>query len=126
MSRFTISRRRLLGAVATTTVASAVLARGTSVFGNEGNRLALLDGMISGDDLTQARATLAPLQPTTLEPDLLWQWRRDLAQQLARGVQAIAITRWDKAILLSGLAREAALPVRQRRIGRSLFQTEIG
>jgi hypothetical protein len=126
MSRFRISRRKLLGAVATTAVASVVLARDTSVFTRDENRLALLDGMLSGDDLARARITLAPLQPRTLQPDLLWQWRRELAQELATGVRAIAITRWDKAILLNGLAREAALPVRQRRIGHSLFQTEIG
>jgi hypothetical protein len=126
MSRFRISRRKLLGAVATTAVASVVLARDTSVFTRDENRLALLDGMLSDDDLARARITLAPLQPRTLQPDLLWQWRRELAQELATGVRAIAITRWDKAILLNGLAREAALPVRQRRIGHSLFQTEIG
>jgi hypothetical protein len=64
--------------------------------------------------------------PRILEPDLVWQWRRGLAQQLSSGVRAVAITRWDKALLLSDLAREAALPVRRERIGHSLFQTEIG
>ena len=130
MSRFRISRRQLLGAAATTAVAGIVLARETSVFETAaGYQLALLDGMLSGDDLMRARTTLetlASLQPRILEPDLLWQWRRDLAQELAGGVRAVAITRWDKAIILNGLAREASLAPRQRRIGRSLFQTEIG
>lgn len=134
MNRFSISRRQLLGAVATTAVVSLVRASENSVRGNGGTanrgdetRVALLDSMLSGEDLAQARAALAPLQPRALEPDLIWQWRRGLAQELSKnGVRAIAITRWDKAILLSGLAREAALPVRYQRIGRSLFQTEIG
>jgi hypothetical protein len=170
MSRFRISRRQLLGAAATTAVAGLVLARETNLLGNARDptdasdptgaadasdtpgandrtapTAAWLDGMLSGDDLAQARATLAgvqaaglasvqaaadatapPSQPRMLEHDLLWQWRRDLAQELRQGVRAVAITRWDKAILLNGLAREAALPVRQSRIGRSLFQTEIG
>ena len=129
MNRFRISRRQLLGAAATTAVAGIVLARETSVFETAGYQLALLDGMLSGDDLMRARTTLetlASLQPRILEPDLLWQWRRDLAQELAKGVRAVAITRWDKAIILNGLAREASLAPRQRRIGRSLFQTEIG
>ena len=157
MSRFRISRRQLLGAAATTAVAGLVLARETRVPGNvrstpEANDRAVpvepvrderhsveawLDGMLSGDDLVRARATLSsvqaagdlsvpPLQPRVLEHDLLWQWRRDLAQELRQGVRAVAITRWDKAILLKGLAREEALPVRQSRIGHSLFQTEIG
>ena len=143
MSRFKMSRRELLGAAAATTVAGFALARETRVAdqaatgpaaadqtssagGPAASLLALLDGMLSGDDLARARATLAPFQPTLLEPDLLWQWRRELAQELGKGVRAIAITRWDKAFVLRGLAREAALPVRQERIGRSLFQTEIG
>jgi hypothetical protein len=157
MSRFRISRRELLGTAATTAFAGLVLARETSVHrdgsvrrdsdagagastgaGNgpvaargAASALALMDGMLSGDDLAQARATLAPLAPAPLapkilEPDLLWQWRRELAQELAKGIRAVAITRWDKAILLKGLAREASLPVCQRRIARSLFQTEIG
>ncbi len=158
MSRFTMSRRELLGAAAATTVAGLALARETSPLGERpaampvagraasepaaigASPLAWLDGMLSGDDLAHARATLAPLQPTLLEPDLLWQWRRDLARTLGIGgpavgseqhrelqrARAIAITRWDKAFVLRGLAREAALPVRQQRIARSLFQTEIG
>jgi len=158
MSRFRISRRQLLGAAATTAVAGLVIARETNPLSNSGapsparntpgpagdrpeaggiRPVAWLDGMLSGDDLASAHATLSqwqatrnrtvpPPQPRVLEHDLLWQWRRDLAQELRQGAHAIAITRWDKAILLNGLAREAALPVRQSRIGRSLFQTEIG
>jgi len=191
MNRFRISRRQLLGAAATTAVASVVLAREASTLSNASDSAgandragsvdpasaerhqtaAWLDGMLSGDDLERARATFThatlahaarssaqgaqvapatqaahaahaaqvaqvaqvagnitapPFQPTILEHDLLWQWRRNLAQELRQGVRAVAITRWDKAILLNGLAREAALPVRQSRISRSLFQTEIG
>lgn len=131
-----MSRRQLLGAAASTAVAGLVLARDAQVLGDAGasvgvaNRAgpaaAWLDGMITGEELTRARATLAPLQPRVLELDVLWQWRRELAQELKNGVRAVAITRWDKAILLSGLAREASLPVRQQRIERSLFRTEIG
>ena len=124
MSPFRINRRQLLGAAAT--IAGLALARESSVSRDARSMLALLDGMISGDDLARALATLAPLQPRILEPDLLWQWRRGLAHELGNGVRAVAITRWDKAIVLSGLAREAALPSRQQRIGRSLFRTEIG
>jgi hypothetical protein len=137
MSRFKLSRRQLFGAAASTAVAGLVLARDTPVLGNVGTSAgpndrttapaaAWLDSMISGEELTQARAALAPLQPKVLELDILWQWRRELAQEVGKGARAVAITRWDKAILLNGLAREAALPVRQQRIGHSLFRTEIG
>jgi hypothetical protein len=150
MSRFKISRRQLLGA--TSAVAGLVLARDAQVLGGGPGAPALgatdlavgaaspapgadvaakpaaawLDGMLTGDDLTQARATLAPLQPKVLEHDVLWQWRRELAQELRAGVRSVAITRWDKAFVLKGLAREEKLPVRQTRIGHSLFRTEIG
>jgi hypothetical protein len=137
MSRFRISRRQLLGAAATTAVAGLVLARETRVPVAAGAEpppsdraqpaaAAWLDPMLSADERAQACAALAPLQPSVLELDIVWQWRRELAQQLGKGLRAVAITRWDKAILLNDLAREAALPVRQRRIGHSLFQTEIG
>jgi hypothetical protein len=105
---------------------------------------AWLDGLLTGEDLALANAALtqlsssmslssgasrsrtALLQPKVLEPDLVWQWRRGLAEELASGIRAVAITRWDKALLLNDLAREASLPVRYERIGHSLFQTEIG
>ena len=131
-----MSRRQLLTTAATTAVAGLVLARDTQVFGDvaapagaanrTGPAAAWLDGMITGDELTRARAALAPLQPKVLELDVLWQWRRELAQELKNGARAVAITRWDKAILLNGLAREASLPVLQQRIEHSLFRTEIG
>jgi hypothetical protein len=199
MSKFRITRRRLLGVAATTAVTGLVLAREAHVLGNAGAAVggarsdgaegsaeasdaigrtrpieAWLDGMLSGEDLALANAALASLSsgaprprsssvpsgvplpisepassgaplsrsaplaprapvslplsqpPRILEPDLVWQWRRGLAQELANGVRAVAITRWDKALLLSDLAREASLPVRRERIGHSLFQTEIG
>jgi hypothetical protein len=69
---------------------------------------------------------LSPLEPTLLGPDLLWEWRDGLGRQLTEGVTAVAITRWDKAMVLSGLARESRLPIRQERIGHSVFRTEIG
>jgi hypothetical protein len=156
MSRFRMSRRQLLGAAATTAVAGLALARETPIFGEVGTLpgsfddgdgalntntqttplAAWVDGSLLGDDLalaqrtlaqtTLARSALTGLQPKVLELDLLWQWRRELVQELQRGVRAVAMTRWDKAFVLKGLAREAALPVRQARIGHSLFQTEIG
>lgn len=136
MSRFKINRRQLLGAAASTAVAGLVLARETPVLGDtetaarmnqrKAPATAWLDGMLAGAELAQARAALTPLQPRVFEIDVLWQWRRELAEELSNGVRAVAITRWDKAILLKGLAREAALPVRQERIAHSLFRTQIG
>jgi hypothetical protein len=124
MTSFRISRRQVLGAAAT--LASVVLARDTTSFVITDTQLAWVDGLLSDDDLASARQTLAPLQSRILGPDLVWEWRRELGQKFTQGVAAVAITRWDKAMLLSELAREAALPVRQHRIGKSMFRTEIG
>ena len=138
MNSHTLSRRKLLAATGTTALATLALGgRATAALIQESpherlqessqeNPMALLDGMLSEEELAAARRILAPLQPRLLQPDLVWQWRRELGQQIARGVRAVAITRWDKAVVLRGLAREAALPLRQDRIGKSLFRTEIG
>jgi hypothetical protein len=133
MSRFKLSRRELLAAAATTAFASTALARESSSAAvtkaapaAPRPRLALIDSFLADAELASARAMLAPLQPRVLESDLVWEWRRELGPQFAKGLAAVAITRWDKALLLSELAREAALPVRQRQVGRSMFQTEIG
>jgi hypothetical protein len=88
--------------------------------------IALLDSSLADDELASARKMFSPLEATVLGSDLVWEWRSGLGRQLGEGITAVAITRWDKAIVLSGLAREARLPVRQERIGHSVFRTEIG
>lgn len=117
--------RRTVVAVAGATAVASLTARGRfSLPGQQA--LALLDGSLSGRELAQACSVLAPLQARVLQSDLVWEWRGDLHRELAAGTPAIAVTRWDKALLLSGLAREAGLRTRQARIAPSLFRTEIG
>lgn len=113
-----ISRR---GVIAGGTVAGAasllplpLLAQGTA-------RLLLVDGSLAAADRVQV-----PAGGVHLEPELVAQWRRVLRQRFLDGERGIALVRWDKALLLSGLAREDRLVVRQRRLGRSLFAVEIG
>jgi hypothetical protein len=107
-----------------TAVASLMLRGRFSLPGRQA--LALLDGSLSGRELAHARSALAPLRARVLKSDLVWEWRGGLHRELAAGTPAIAITRWDKALLLSGLSREAGLRTRQARIAPGLFRTEIG
>jgi hypothetical protein len=109
-----VSRR---GAIATGAASVALLALPA------GAALALIDLELGEEDLRAARAGSA--RPLALERDLVAQWRRGLRDRLGRG-PAIAYLRWDKAMILAGLAREERLRVRQTRIGRSLFKLELG
>ena len=88
--------------------------------------LAFLDCLLSAQELRVGQRELAPLTAEVLQLDLVWQWRTQLHTRMAQGAQLIAITRWDKALLLRELAREARVPLRQQRIARSLFRTELG
>jgi hypothetical protein len=117
-----ISRRAMLGAIG---VAGAIV--GAVAAGRHGRRpLALVDADFSADDLRAARAMLPGLRARKLQGDLVWQWRRDLARRLADGRKAVAIVRWDKALMLAGLAREAGMKVRQEQVARSMFRIELG
>jgi hypothetical protein len=119
-----ISRRALFGAVgAAGVIAGAIMA------GRQGlarRPLALVDKDLTPQELAAVRALLPGLHPRRLESDLVWQWRRGLGKRLEGGRTAIAIVRWDKALVLAGLAREAGLKVRQEQVGRSMFRVELG
>jgi hypothetical protein len=117
-----ISRRALLGAIG---VAGAIV--GAVAAGKNGRRpLALVDADFAPEDLRAARAMMPGLRARKLEGDLVWQWRRGLGRRLVEGRKAVAIVRWDKALVLAGLAREAGLKVRQEQVARSMFRVELG
>ena len=87
--------------------------------------LVFLDGLLSAHERALATRELSGHQPDVLKLDLIWEWRDDLHSRIAQGTNLIAITRWDKALLLNDLAREAGFPLNQRRIADSLFRTDI-
>ena len=126
MTTPTVDRRQLLAGAGTAAVAALASHSGVAAGLLQPSPLALLDGALGEADRVVARRMLAPLEPRLLQHDLVWEWRGELARELARGRRLIAITRWDKAMLLSGLARESGLAARQHRIGRSAFRTQIG
>ncbi|HEY4210755.1 MAG TPA: hypothetical protein VGM84_04710 [Steroidobacteraceae bacterium] len=137
MTEPTITRRQLLlttGTVALVGLAStepststaASIESATATAGLTGKPpLTFLDGLLSAEELAIGRHELGAHPPSVLQLDLIWEWRRGLHSLIAQGADLIAVTRWDKALLLTELAREAAFQTRQRRIANSLFRTDI-
>jgi hypothetical protein len=85
--------------------------------------LTLLDPTLDERDL-RAAGVVSPAD--TIEPDLVRQWRDSLSRRIALAGSATAYVRWDKALLLTGLARESRMPARQRRLTRAVFEVRIG
>jgi hypothetical protein len=123
MTDFPISRRAMLGAIGAAGAALS-LQQTARLRGERG--LVLIDADLAHADRRVARSMAKGRRVETLKGDLVWQWRRGLDRRLADGGQAMAILRWDKAILLSGLLREAGLAARQARIGQAVFRIDIG
>lgn len=121
-----ISRRALLGAAGVAGIVAGAVAVGVQAGLGSRRPMALLDSDFDTDSLAAARALVPGMRTRMLEPDLVWQWRRDLGDQVAKAGAAVAIVRWDKAFVLAGLAREAGLPVRQEQVARSMFRIHIG
>jgi hypothetical protein len=125
MSNSTFTRREVVAAAGTAAALATVPGRASVMF-SAPDPLLLLDGTLSAADLATASNVFSRLKPRILRTDLVWEWREDLGAMFAQGGRAIAITRWDKALLLNGLARETRLAVRQTRIGPNGFRTDIG
>jgi len=123
MTDFPISRRAMLGAIGAAG-AALTLAKVGKVRNQDG--FALVDADLSQQDRRLARSMAKGRRVEMLKGDLVWQWRRGLDRRLASAGRTIAIVRWDKALVLAGLAREAGLAARQLRIGRALFRVDIG
>lgn len=122
-----VSRRDVVaGAAVTAALASMPRVVRSATLPVRPGPLLLLDGSLAGTDLARARSLFAEIEPRILQADLVWEWRRDLGEILSRGMRAVVVTRWDKALLLSGLARESGLVCRQSRLGPGAFRTDIG
>ncbi|NWG52608.1 MAG: hypothetical protein HXY28_02710 [Hydrogenophilaceae bacterium] len=60
-----------------------------------------------------------------LEADLVRQWRRQLGADVVACAAAVAFVRWDKALILQGLAREARMSVQIVRVSRGAFRVTM-
>lgn len=126
MTSGNLNRREVLAWGAMGAVAAAIgIGRGAAAPLPLATPLALLDGTLSAAELAQARALLGSHEPRTLDGDLVWLWRTELRAVIAAGAPLLAITRWDKAVLFAGLAREAAFTAHQSRIAPAMFRTSI-
>ncbi len=118
MTEIALTRRQLLLTTGTIALAGFAPLAGAPP-------LTFLDGMLSAQERAIATRELPGYRPDVLKLDLIWEWRDDLHSRIAQGANLIAITRWDKALLLKDLAREAGFQIGQRRIANSLFRTDI-
>ncbi len=117
----TIDRRKLLRA-AGAIVAAASLQR--SLLAQTNRMLTLVDLSLEEHDARVARALRHP-EAKTIQLDLVRQWRDGLGSEIGLCAGALAYVRWDKALLLEGLARESGMISRQRRLDRSVFEVRI-
>jgi hypothetical protein len=106
-----IGRRSLLQ---TAGAMVAVASVHSPLFAESGRLLTLVDPSL------RQRAGAMPIQP-----DLVRQWRDGLRSDIALARGAVAYVRWDKALLLAGLARECGMTARHRRLDRSCFEVRI-
>jgi hypothetical protein len=88
--------------------------------------MTLIDPTLAAHDLYAAGVAPNGRSACTIQPDFIRQWRDGLGRQIALAGHATAYVRWDKALLLTGLARESRLAARQRRLNRTLFEVSIG
>ena len=117
-----IDRRTLLR-VSGALVAAASLQR--PVLAASRRMLTLIDPGLEQHDLVRAHALLGA-GAKRIERDLVRQWRDGLRNEISSAEGGLAYVRWDKALLLEGLARESGMTTRRRRLDRSCFEVRIG
>jgi hypothetical protein len=117
-----ITRRATLQALAAATVAARAGATTRS-----GADMLLVDATLTPGELrVPLRRALLVTTRQSIEADLVVQWRKSLQRQIenhAGGV--IALVRWDKALVLTGLAREHRWRTRSQRVSPSVFRIEL-
>jgi hypothetical protein len=86
----------------------------------------MVDASFRHGELAPHCAAESLAQAQKLEADVVRQWRASLFAELQRRAGTVtALVRWDKALILSGLAREERLRVRSVRLSQSVFRIEI-
>ena len=116
-----LERRRVLQTTAAVLAATSLvqLARKTGML-----TLTLVDASLTERELRVAGA-LAARKIQEIQPDLVRQWRDGLGAQIAGAETVMAYVRWDKALLLIGLAREARIAYRTEQLDRSVFAVSL-
>ena len=111
-----LSRRQALAAGA------AAAAVSTPAFAT-GQPPLLLDDSFEPSRKARAQRLFAGQRVVALRPELVRQWRDGLAADVRPG--AVALVRYDKALLLAGLAREVGLRTQTSRLDASTFRLDF-
>lgn len=117
-------RRSLLAAFGAAAAAMTLRPRAASAKAAppESRALArLVDASLAGADRTAHAGT----QATLLGADLVRQWREGLREEVLAQRGAVALVRWDKAIVLQGLAREEGFSVQAARVSGAAFRVAL-
>lgn len=123
-----IGRRRLLAACGATLAAMTWMPRPAAAR----TRVAAQDADVQRwlvDASLEPRhvASLSDPAPLMLQPDLVRQWRQGLREVVCakRAGTTMAIVRWDKVLVLVGLAREERLLVGVERHAQGAFRVML-
>jgi hypothetical protein len=114
-----VTRREMLAAVA---IASAT--SGARLSAATSNGMLLVDPSLPAEARRIAERH-DHASRVTVEADFVRQWRDGLQDRIVSAGGALALVRWDKALILCGLARESGLRARQERLGRATILVTI-
>jgi hypothetical protein len=88
--------------------------------------LLLVDASLTSADLGRVAARVSGAHAVRLEGDLVQLWRQSLQQDIQRhGAPVAALVRWDKSLILAGLAREQRWRVSTQRLSQSVFRVVV-
>jgi hypothetical protein len=110
-----VDRRRMLQ-----TTAAVVAAASLPTLSKQAGALTLVDATLTESEL-HAAGVSARTSAEAVQPDLVRQWRDGLGAEIAAADTVTAYVRWDKALLLVGLARESRIAYRAVQLHRSVF-----
>lgn len=106
------------------TTAAVVAAASLPTLARKAGALTLVDAMLTEREL-HAAGVSASTGAEAVKPDLVRQWRDGLGVRIARAGTAVAYVRWDKALVLTGLARESRMGYRTVQLGRPVFAVSL-
>jgi hypothetical protein len=126
-----LTRRTALQALAVASVAGAALksapaAAGATTAVQTAADLLLIDVSLTPGELRAPLRRVFAQSRKPIEADLVIQWRKSLRKEIeTHNGPVVALVRWDKALVLSGLAREQQWRAKSQRLSQSVFRIEL-
>ena len=119
-----LTRRTALASLLASTIALP-LGRAASAHGGA-TGLLLVDRSLDATDLKCARGMPGGCRTLPVGRDLVREWRDGLHGVVRSQPGTVtALVRWDKALVLSGLAREEGLRATSTRLSRCVFRVDL-